>query len=67
MARIRDFGVIPGQLEPGPFNAITDVPGVRVGQTTVNRDVDGVPWHNKRQDARTLAQRPGILSLCLDV
>jgi D-aminopeptidase len=38
--------VIPGQLEPGPYNAITDVPGVRVGHITVNRDVDGVPWRS---------------------
>src|SRR5713226_2824559 len=44
MPRIRDFGVRPGYLQPGPFNAITDVAGVRVGQTTVNRYVDGVPW-----------------------
>src|SRR5712691_11267006 len=44
MTRIRDFGVIHGELPPGPLNAITDVAGVRVGHTTVNRDVDGVPW-----------------------
>src|SRR5436305_13858601 len=44
MPRIRDFGVSPGFLQPGPFNAITDVPGVRVGQVTLNRDVEGVPW-----------------------
>jgi D-aminopeptidase len=44
MPRIRDFGVSPGRLPPGPLNAITDVPGVRVGQSTVNRDVDGVAW-----------------------
>jgi D-aminopeptidase len=44
MPRIRDFGVIPGYLSPGPLNAITDVPGVRVGHTTIWRDVDGVPW-----------------------
>lgn len=44
MTRIRDFGVTPGYLAPGPLNAITDVPGVRVGQTTVKREVDGVPW-----------------------
>jgi len=44
MTRIRDFGVIPGELSPGPLNAITDVAGVRVGHATVNRDVDGVPW-----------------------
>lgn len=44
MPRIRDFGVTPGYLEPGPLNAITDVEGVRVGQVTVKREVDGVPW-----------------------
>lgn len=44
MLRIRDFGITPGYLPPGPLNAITDVAGVRVGHTSVNRDVDGVPW-----------------------
>ncbi len=34
-ARARDLGIVPGTLPPGPLNAITDVPGVRVGQTTV--------------------------------
>ncbi len=33
--RARDLGVAPGIFRPGPFNAITDVAGVRVGQTTV--------------------------------
>jgi D-aminopeptidase len=33
--RVREFGIKPGELEPGPFNAITDVAGVLVGQTTV--------------------------------
>ena len=33
--RIRDLGVSPGVLAPGPFNAITDVAGVRVGHTTI--------------------------------
>jgi D-aminopeptidase len=32
--RARDLGVAPGRLTPGPNNAITDVPGVRVGQAT---------------------------------
>jgi D-aminopeptidase len=36
--RARDVGVIVGVFEPGPANAITDVAGVRVGQTTVVRD-----------------------------
>jgi D-aminopeptidase len=44
MARIRDFGIKPGYLPPGPLNAITDVAGVRVGHITVNRDVNDVPW-----------------------
>ena len=33
--RARDLGVAPGVFQPGPLNAITDVAGVRVGQTTV--------------------------------
>ena len=35
--RIRDLGVEPGILQPGPFNAITDVEGVRVGHRTLIR------------------------------
>src|SRR5512132_4242608 len=33
--RIRDLGVKPGVLPPGKWNAITDVPGVRVGHRTI--------------------------------
>jgi D-aminopeptidase len=33
--RARDIGLEPGILDPGPLNAITDVPGVRVGQVTL--------------------------------
>jgi D-aminopeptidase len=33
--RIRDLGVQPGTLNPGPLNAITDVIGVRVGHCTI--------------------------------
>ena len=33
--RIRDFGIEPGVFKPGTYNAITDVPGVRVGQVTI--------------------------------
>jgi D-aminopeptidase len=33
--RAREIGIAPGALAPGPLNAITDVPDVRVGQTTV--------------------------------
>src|SRR3954469_12766086 len=34
-ARARDLGVKPGVFAPGALNAITDVAGVRVGQTTI--------------------------------
>ncbi len=33
--RARDLGIEIGIFEPGPLNALTDVAGVRVGQTTV--------------------------------
>lgn len=33
--RARDLGIRPGILEPGRWNAITDVPGVRVGSVTL--------------------------------
>ncbi len=37
-ARLRDLGITIGTLPPGPHNAITDVPGVWVGQTTLIYD-----------------------------
>lgn len=33
--RARDLGLILSQYQPGPFNAITNVAGVRVGHTTL--------------------------------
>ncbi len=39
--RARELGIKPGIFEPGPNNAITDVPGVRVGQVTINEDLPG--------------------------
>jgi D-aminopeptidase len=33
--RIRDYGVTIGRMEPGPWNSITDVPGVLVGNVTL--------------------------------
>ncbi|MEZ5531279.1 MAG: P1 family peptidase [Steroidobacteraceae bacterium] len=36
--RARDLGISPGVMQPGPLDAITDVPGVMVGQVTL---VDG--------------------------
>ena len=35
-ARARDIGIQIGIYEPGAYNAITDVPGVKVGHTTLN-------------------------------
>jgi D-aminopeptidase len=34
-ARARDLGIVIGELPPGKENAITDVPGVRVGHATL--------------------------------
>jgi D-aminopeptidase len=33
--RARDLGIVIGEIAPGPFNAITDVAGVRVGHATI--------------------------------
>jgi D-aminopeptidase len=35
--RLRDLGLMVGQYQPGPFNAITDVAGVKVGHQTLIR------------------------------
>jgi D-aminopeptidase len=35
--RARALGLHPGQFQPGPLNAITDVPGVKVGQVTLRQ------------------------------
>ncbi|UBU09346.1 P1 family peptidase [Nonomuraea gerenzanensis] len=41
-SRARDLGVLVGPLPTGPLNAITDVAGVLVGQTTID---DGADLH----------------------
>lgn len=33
--RLRELGIIIGDLQPGAYNAITDVPGVQVGHVTL--------------------------------
>jgi D-aminopeptidase len=38
--RARDVGVVVGVLPTGQFNAITDVPGVMVGHSTIARDAN---------------------------
>jgi D-aminopeptidase len=40
--RIRDLGITIGRMSPGPNNAITDVPGVLVGHTTIHVDAPRV-------------------------
>lgn len=40
-ARLRDLGIVIGVMPPGPCNAITDVPGVLVGHTTL---IDDSPY-----------------------
>ncbi|EPL07066.1 P1 family peptidase [Pseudomonas sp. CF161] len=39
--RARQLGISLGLGTPGPFNAITDVPGVRVGHSTLKTEIDG--------------------------
>ncbi len=41
--RARDLGIRIGTGESGPLDAITDVPGVRVGHRTLIRGADGAP------------------------
>ena len=41
-ARLRDLGITTGRLPPGKWNAITDVPGVKVGQASLIRDLPSV-------------------------
>ncbi|MEY7977951.1 P1 family peptidase [Streptomyces pilosus] len=38
--RARDLGIVIGRTPAGPLDAITDVPGVRIGHTTVRREPD---------------------------
>jgi D-aminopeptidase len=44
MPRLRDLGFTVGVLPSGPLDAITDVPGVRVGHATVRREDGRAPW-----------------------
>jgi D-aminopeptidase len=53
--RAREAGVPVGTLEPGAHNAITDVPGVRVGHTTV------IQGDSIRTGVTAVIPRPGNL------
>jgi D-aminopeptidase len=63
-ARARELGIVCGELPPGPLNAITDVPGVRVGHTTIVKG-DG-PLVEGKGPARTgvtaILPHPGNLA-----
>ena len=54
-ARARELGIIVGALPTGPLNAITDVPGVRVGHATLNRG------SNIRTGVTAILPHPGNL------
>ena len=54
--RLRDLGVFPGTYPPGSLNAITDVPGVLVGQTTLIYDSP----HIARTGVTAIFPRPDI-------
>jgi D-aminopeptidase len=54
--RLRDLGVNPGTYPTGPNNAITDVPGVLVGQTTLIQDSP----HIARTGVTAIFPRPDI-------
>jgi D-aminopeptidase len=53
--RVRALGIIPGILPPGALNAITDVPGVRVGHVTL------VEGEAVRTGATAILPHPGNL------
>lgn len=53
--RARELGLVVGELPAGPANAITDVPGVRVGHTTLIRGED------VRTGATAIVPHPGNL------
>ncbi|GIU91659.1 MAG: D-aminopeptidase [Acidimicrobiia bacterium] len=54
--RLRELGVSIGDLPTGPLNAVTDVPGVSVGHTTVIRDQPSVA----RTGVTVIYPRPDI-------
>jgi len=53
--RLRDTGVVIGTGDPGPRNAIVDVPGVRVGHATV------IEGDNVRTGVTAIVPHPGEL------
>ena len=51
--RVRELGITPGILPTGPLNAITDVPGVRVGHLTL------IEGEDIRTGATAILPHPG--------
>jgi D-aminopeptidase len=56
--RARDLGIRIGAGQPGPHNAVTDVPGVRVGHRSIVRGDDGDP-HAVRTGVTTIFPHEG--------
>ena len=46
--RARELGIKVGRLIPGEHNSITDVPGVKVGHTTLIRGEGALRWARVR-------------------
>lgn len=58
--RSRDIGIRIGMGRPGPLNSITDVPGVRVGHTTL---VETKAERSIRTGVTVIEPRPGMARL----
>jgi D-aminopeptidase len=58
--RARQLGITLGHGTPGPFNAITDVPGVRVGHSTLLDEQRPAPI---RTGVTVIEPRPGAARL----
>jgi D-aminopeptidase len=56
--RVRERGISPGGIPPGPQNAITDVAGVRVGHVTL---VEGEGLHAVRTGVTAILPHEGSL------
>jgi D-aminopeptidase len=56
--RVRELGISPGIIPPGPLNAITDVAGVRVGHVTL---IEGDGPHAVRTGVTAILPHQGNL------
>ncbi len=55
--RLRELGIVLGELPPGRHNAITDVPGVKVGYQTLIFDRPGPPPNMARTGVTIIVPR----------